>query len=287
MFEGRPTGSAVVSRLLDALRQLAAVEGEFLALDPAVLSHDELLNLLDVLESGARRQTAMGCALIAELDTRGVAGELASTSTAVLLSERLRIGRREAAARTRLAAEVAPRRALTGEMLPPRFPQVAAALADRVISARHAAVVAAAVNALPDRVLDDQPDLAGQVEPILVEHARTLDPDRLAVLARSVMTCLDRTGGLPRTPSRPGAGRPLWSCCRTGPAGWPPLSPAKPPRCGRSCSTRSAARYRPASVISKIGALLDSGVTTRYWTPAGGCCAPARCRTRAAPPPPC
>src|SRR6185369_8952591 len=42
----------------------------------------------------------------------------------------------------------------------------------------------------PVQVLTEQPELVAQVEPTLVGHAR-LDPDRLAVLARTVATCLD------------------------------------------------------------------------------------------------
>jgi hypothetical protein len=196
MFETGSAGSAVVSRVTDVLEQLAAAQQELLRLDATALSRDELLDLVEVLEINARRQTAVGCALIAELAGRGVAGELGYPSTGVLLAERLRIGRREAAGRVRLASDLGPRRAITGETLEPRFPQVAAALAEGTISARHATVITAAVDGLPNRVLIDEPELAGQVEPTLLGHAHTVDPDRLAVLARTVATCLDPDGQL-------------------------------------------------------------------------------------------
>ena len=196
MFETGSAGSAVVSRVTDVLEQLAAAQQELLRLDATALSRDELLDLVEALEINARRQTAVGCALIAELAGRGVAGELGYPSTGVLLAERLRIGRREAAGRVRLASDLGPRRAITGEMLEPRFPQVAAALAEGTISARHATVITAAVDGLPNRVLIDEPELAGQVEPTLLGHAHTVDPDRLALLARTVATCLDPDGQL-------------------------------------------------------------------------------------------
>jgi len=78
----------------------------------------------------------------------------------------------------------------------PRFPLVAWALADGKISARHAAIICATVDRLPDRVVVDQPDLVAQVEPTLLEHAQTLDPEQLAVLARRVTACLDPDGVL-------------------------------------------------------------------------------------------
>jgi hypothetical protein len=160
------------------------------------LSGEELLDLLDLLETDTRRRTAVACGMIAELDARAAAGELGYPSAAVLLSERLRIGRREAASRVRLSADLAPRHALSGERLQPRFPQVASALADGVISARHAAIICATVDRLPDRVVADQPELVAQVEPTLLVHARTLDPERLAVVARRVVACLDPDGVL-------------------------------------------------------------------------------------------
>ena len=92
----------------------------------------------------------------------------------------------------RLAAELGPRRALSGESLPARYPQVAAAVAQGVISDRHAALICRTITDLPDAVLEQ----AGAVEATLVDHARTLNPDQLAVLTRTVRACLDPDGVL-------------------------------------------------------------------------------------------
>ena len=154
-----------------AVRHLAAAWEQLAALEPTEFSGDELLDLLDRLEADTGRRTAVASRLIAELHARGTASEAGLPSTAVLLSERRRIGRREAAGRIRLAADLAPRQAMSGEQLEPRFPQVAAALADGKISPRHAAIICASVDRLPDRVVADQPELVAQVEPTLLEHA--------------------------------------------------------------------------------------------------------------------
>ena len=176
-----------------ARNHLAAARGEQLReVDWATLSGDELLELLTVLETDVRQRAAVGFALVAELEARGVAAELGCASTAVLLSERLRIGRREAAGRVRMAAELGPRRAMSGESLPPRFPDVASAVAEGAISDRHAALICRTVNGLPDAALEQ----AGAVAATLVEHARTLNPDQLAVLTRTVRACLDPDGVL-------------------------------------------------------------------------------------------
>ena len=175
-----------------ALSHLAAAREQLRNVDWATLSGDELLELMAALEIDVRQRAAVGYGLVAELEARGVAAELGCSSTAVLLSERLRIGRREAAARVRLAAELGPRRALSGESLPARYPQVAAAVAEGVISDRHAALICRTITDLPDAVLEQ----AGAVEATLVEHARTLNPDQLAVLTRTVRACLDPDGVL-------------------------------------------------------------------------------------------
>jgi hypothetical protein len=175
------------SRGRTALAQLAAARQALCAVDPATLGRDEVLELLTVLETDVRQRAAVGYGLVAEVEARGIAAELGYSSTAVLLSERLRIGRREAAGRVRLAAELGPRRTLTGESLPARFPHVSAAVAQGAICDRHAALICRTITDLPDAVLEQ----AGAVQATLVEHARTLNPDQLAVLTRTVRACLD------------------------------------------------------------------------------------------------
>jgi len=79
-----------------ALAHLAAAQQALAALDLAALSGDQLLELAAALETDTRQRASVQHAVVAELEARGVAGELGSASTAVVLCERLRIGRREA-----------------------------------------------------------------------------------------------------------------------------------------------------------------------------------------------
>jgi hypothetical protein len=187
MFELRAS-----SQVGTALGHLAAARQALASVDMAALSRDELLELVAALEIDTRQRAAVTHALIAEVDTRGVAAELGYTSTPVLLSERLRIGRREAAQRVRVASDLAPRRAMSGQPLPARFPKVAAAVAAGTVCTRQAALICRTVDSLPDAALVQ----AEAVETMLVEHARVLNPDQLAVLARTVRACLDPDGVL-------------------------------------------------------------------------------------------
>ena len=191
-------------RLSTALGHLAAAREQLTGVDLAALSRDELLELLSALEMDARQRGAVGYGLVAELEARGVAAEVGCSSTAVLLSERLRIGRREAAGRVRLAAELGPRRAMSGQPLPAKFPLVAAAVAQGAIGDRHAALICRTIDGLPDAVLEQ----AGAVEATLVEQARTLNPDQLAVLTRTVRAAWTRPGSSPPNATTTGAGTP-------------------------------------------------------------------------------
>ena len=159
------------SQVGTALGHLAAAREQLSALDLTGLSGGQLLELVAALEIDTRQRAAVTHAVIAELEARGVAAEVGCSSTAVLLSERLRIGRREAAGRVRLAAELGPRRALSGQPSPAKFPLVAAAVAQGAIGDRHAALICRTITDLPDAVLEQ----AGAVEATLVEHARTLN----------------------------------------------------------------------------------------------------------------
>jgi hypothetical protein len=65
-------------------------------------------------------------------------------------------------------------------------------VADGAISDRHATLICRTIDGLPDAAAEQ----AGAVEATLVEHARTLNPDQLAVLTRTVRACLDPDGVL-------------------------------------------------------------------------------------------
>ncbi len=188
MFEGS-TG-AVTAEV--AVKQLADALDTLLAVDLTGASRDELLELARGLEAQRRRLPAADHALVGELESRAVAGELACASTAALLAGLLRVTPGEAKARVRAAGDLGARRALTGEPLPPIFPVLAAAQAAGEISPAHAAVIRHTVHQLPAAAADQ----AGPVEAALTGHARRLDPDQLARAARRVADCLDPDGRL-------------------------------------------------------------------------------------------
>ena len=103
-----------------ARAQLAAARQELGAVDLAALGRDELLDLMSVLETDMRQRAAVSHALVAEVEACW---------------------------------------ALTGERLPARYPQVAAAVADGAISDRHAAFLRSRPK--PTSCLSSSPTLGG------------------------------------------------------------------------------------------------------------------------------
>src|SRR4051794_18050625 len=155
------------------------------------LTDEELLAAVTDLEVEARKLVSRRHALVAELEARGLARERGMRTTAGLLSRLLRIGVGEAKARVQAAADLGPRRGLTGEELPPIYPVVAAAQAEGVLSERHAKLIVDTVEALPDEVRKEHED---GVEADLVQYAREFDPTTLARTARRITALLDPDG---------------------------------------------------------------------------------------------
>ncbi len=143
------------------------------------------------LEVQKRRLATVDHALIGEVDARGLAGERACRNTASLLGQVLRISPREAIDRVEAAADLGPRRALSGEVLPPVFPAVAAAQAAGVISPAHALVVTKTVNALPVAVQAEHDE---SVQQTLLTHAAEVDPVLLRHVARRISDTVNPDG---------------------------------------------------------------------------------------------
>jgi len=150
-----------------------------------------LVDLLRSVEVQMRRLAAVDHRLVAEIDARGVGHEIGACSTVDLLRQVLRVSAREAAGRVRAAADLGPRRALTGDPLPPLFADVAAAQTAGTISAAHARVISSTVDALPAAV-DAVHGRA--VEAFLVGHAAHMDPVQLGHAATRLRDTLNPDG---------------------------------------------------------------------------------------------
>ena len=139
-----------------------------------------------------RSQAVVGHRLVAGLGEAPVA-ELGETSVAAALSTLLRISRAEANRRVGEAAALAPRRALSGEVLAPVLAGTAAAQARGAIGAEHVRIIRRFLDQLPAVVTYDAREAA---EAQLASLACRLTPEELRQAADRLAMLLDQDGEL-------------------------------------------------------------------------------------------
>ena len=115
----------------------------------------------------------------------------AGTVMSKLLWQRLRITPGEVRRRLRVAARIRPRHSLTGPVLPPELPHLAAAVEDGEVGGDHIAAVCHALDVLPSAVPDNKRDNAQR---IMVRHARCQDAKFVTVIGRRIADHLNPDG---------------------------------------------------------------------------------------------
>jgi hypothetical protein len=156
------------------------------AIDLEELSPADRFVVLQEWETVRRRQVAASHALIARLER--VEG---CPPVPITLGDVLRISPREAKRRIRDAEQLAPRRALTGEPLPPLLPETSKAWHAGQIDAEHLRVIQKFFLDLPDHV---PPVEVEKAERSLAAHAVTLRPDQLEKVAHQLCLYLNPDG---------------------------------------------------------------------------------------------
>src|SRR6185437_15732361 len=130
-------------------------------------------------------------ALISEVQARQLPQLCGAKTLTVLARDVLRIGAGEARARIAAADALGARRSITGELLAPIYPRVAAAQAAGSIGEAAAKVITGMIDRLPDTVRCEQ-DLA--CEQLLVEQAQILDVDALKQVAQRLDATINPDG---------------------------------------------------------------------------------------------
>ena len=157
-------------------------------------SDAELLTELGALETRLHSTWAQMLSVVAEIDSRGVAGQVGYGTTMELVRAVSRVSRGEARARISAAADVLPRHGVNGVPVEPKLPATAAAVAEHAIGAADVTVIRSVLARIPPHVGDDK---RAEVEAELARHARTLDAGQLAVLGKRILAYLDQDGPRP------------------------------------------------------------------------------------------
>ena len=198
---GSPTGGPCLEGTgtpLDGVGAVAAlrvVVDRLTGLDLPRLTGLELLDVVRDLEVQKRRLAGVDQALLAQLSLRHVAGEKGYRDTASLLVDHLRINPVEARLRVGDAADFGPSATLTGQPLPPVFPELAAEIGTGEISIGHARAITNFVDKLPASV---PPEVVETAQANLMAAAAQTFPAQVARLATGLLARLDQDGPEPR-----------------------------------------------------------------------------------------
>ncbi|MGE2727862.1 HNH endonuclease signature motif containing protein [Mycolicibacterium vaccae] len=159
------------------------------------LSHRELIGLLTELTTLVRRVPALEHQILARLTDETEPHRLGETTWKKVLTTALRVTPADAGRRLKRAATLGPRRAMTGEPLPPLWEATAAAQAAGLLDEEHLAVIAQFHNRLPATV-----DVATRAEADrhLAQVAAGLDPHNLDEAAATLLVVIDPDGAEPK-----------------------------------------------------------------------------------------
>jgi Domain of unknown function (DUF222) len=169
-------------------------QADMAALSFTAFTAPEVLAIQRRLETGYRGQPAVDHRLIHQLTSGSTPTELGATSWPRVLAEALRISTGEAKGRITQAELLGPRTAVTGEALPPKLPNVAAAQARGEIGPEHVRIIEKFFDVLPSRIDCQTRDLA---EADLARSATGLGPTQFRAAADRLALLLNQDGELP------------------------------------------------------------------------------------------
>ncbi len=194
MFDGM--GGVAVEEAVAAVR---AAHTALSGLTAEALTRPQLLAVLDEVEVLSCQLPAHRNGLLAGLQAQATPKELGAKSWRAVLATRWRLSGKEAGRRLAEAEVLAPRRAVSGELLEPVLAYTAAAQAHGAITAEHVKVLRKAMAAIPAGV-----DVATrhQVEADLVRAALGVGPKELKEAAFRLVFLLDQDGAEPDDAAR-------------------------------------------------------------------------------------
>jgi hypothetical protein len=163
--------------------------------DVSSLGDAELLAAVVEVEQRRRADYFRELAVVAELESRGVAAPMGYSDVAAILRESLRlnptVARRQVRHARALIGDLSPS---SGQRLGPVLPVTAQALAVGAIGVDHVETIRAAMAALPS---DTSGESREGAEAILATAARTCEPAAVARLGREILDRLDQDGEPP------------------------------------------------------------------------------------------
>jgi hypothetical protein len=171
-----------------------AVNAKVAELSLDALTHTELLDLLHCREVVTRSLPTVEDQIISRLAAEADPKALGGTSLADVMATKLGISKQEANRRIKRAELLGPRRAMTGEPLTPKLPNVAAAQARGQIGPEHVRIIEKFFDDLPGHIDWQTRD---QVEADLARIATDLGPTQFRQAADGLALLLNQDGDPP------------------------------------------------------------------------------------------
>ncbi|MFD1815248.1 HNH endonuclease signature motif containing protein [Rhodococcus gannanensis] len=189
---------------IDEILGVDQVEHHLAALDVAVegllgkpltgLSDDQVVEVIQRLETSLRKAAAVGNRLVVEAVERSIPGNLACRSVNEFLIQTLRISGADAAARVKRARKTGVWHNISGENLEPTLPDTAAALATGAIGTDHVRAIAQIMRKIPHGTDTDHIEVA---ETILSDAARSTTPEDVTTIGLHLLAHLAADGNAP------------------------------------------------------------------------------------------
>lgn len=176
----------------EVLDDFAAVLDRLAGFDPTVLADPQLGCAIQRVVELARRVPAGRNVLMAEALVRALPRVHRFASPGTYLRDLVRCTATEGNAWARAAQALTPRPPVSGgEVLPPRCPETAAAVADGAIGDTHVRHLLTTMRLMPASVSPAERD---GWEALLARQARVLDPDQLDTACKHVLAGVDPDG---------------------------------------------------------------------------------------------
>ena len=132
---------------------------------------DDAVTLLDGLETLNRLTESLSIVTLSVFDRVGTPRDYGAKTTKALVQHRLNVSGQEAYRRAQLAECLGKRTSISGEPIEAKFPVLAAALREGILSSNQTSTIAKCLNSLPPNVSEDDKIKA---ESLLVEKAPTV-----------------------------------------------------------------------------------------------------------------
>jgi hypothetical protein len=186
--------TALASEVLAQADAALAAVSDLISSDLSVLTEDQLLKLMRTVERIRRKVEALDHVTIPELEARNIPGRYVLRGSSQFVAGLLNLAPSESGPRVRHAHQLGVRVQLSGDISEPLLPELAAARAAGLVTAKQADVIIRYVGKLRGAQLPV--DELAKAEAFLVEQSELFDAATLAGIARQLLDSLLPDGTL-------------------------------------------------------------------------------------------